>query len=106
VLYQHGDNPSDYLTAHLLSVAALARGRQEAQQMANATLDRYLLSIGRPQVLGTQFTQGPQGIAQRDYDETALPEGLRAALGQSREAIADRRRQLAPYFAPAPESGE
>ena len=100
VLYEHGSRPDDYLTAHVLAMAALARGRLQAQQIAASSLDRYLLSTGRSQVLGTQFEPGAGGIVQRNYDGDALPESLRAALGQSREALDERRRLLSRYIQP------
>jgi hypothetical protein len=102
VLYEHGTRPSDYLTAHVLAMAALERGRTEAQQLAAASLDRYLLSIGQRQVLGTQFARVDGRIEQPDYDREALPESVRSAVGQSREALEQRRRKLAPYIKPAP----
>jgi hypothetical protein len=102
VLYEHGHNPQDYLTAHLLAVVALAKGRLQAEQLAAASLDRYLLSIGQPQILGTQFEAGPGGIVQPNYDQSALPESLRTALGQSREALEQRRRFLSRFIQPAP----
>lgn len=54
-VFQHGSEPGDYLKAHALAVIAAARGKPSAAWIAAATLDRYLQSIGQPQVYGTQF---------------------------------------------------
>ena len=54
-IFQHGDTPDDYLLAHLLAMSAVAKGDGRGRWIAAATLDRYLQSIGQPQVFGTQF---------------------------------------------------
>lgn len=63
MIFQHGQNPDDYLLAHILAMDAVAQGSKEARWLSAATLDRYLLSIWQPQVFGTQFhsrdTSGP-----------------------------------------------
>src|SRR5258706_519504 len=81
-VFQHGDKPADYLTAHALAIAAAARGRSDAAWIAAATLDRYLHSIGRPQVYGTQFKTAKAGpTTQEPFDRTAVSDGLRTASG-------------------------
>jgi hypothetical protein len=54
-IFQHGDTPDDYLLAHVLAMAAVAKGDGRGRWIAAATLDRYLQSIGQPQVFGTQY---------------------------------------------------
>lgn len=81
-VFQHGEEPGDFLRAHALAVIAAARGRADATWIAGATLDRYLQRIGRPQVYGTQFLTPPGGsTTQEPYDRTALSDGLRRASG-------------------------
>ena len=58
MVFQHGQNPDDYLLAHVLAMDAVAMGSKEARWLSAATLDRYLLSIWQPQVFGTQFYGG------------------------------------------------
>ena len=58
LIFQHGQNPDDYLMAHVLAMDAVAQGSKEARWLSAATLDRYLLSIWQPQVFGTQFHGG------------------------------------------------
>jgi hypothetical protein len=59
MIFQHGQNPDEYLMAHVLAMDAVALGSKEARWLSAATLDRYLLSIWQPQVLGTQFHGEP-----------------------------------------------
>ena len=58
MIFQHGQNPDDYLLAHVLAMDAVAMGSKDARWLSAATLDRYLLSIWQPQVFGTQFHGG------------------------------------------------
>jgi hypothetical protein len=61
IVLQHGDDSSDYRVAHELAKAACEKGvnstrwdRGSAEWLAKATYDRWMLSIGKPQVYGTQ----------------------------------------------------
>jgi hypothetical protein len=54
-IFQHGDAPDDYLLAHALAMVAVSKGDPHGRWIAAATLDRYLQSIGRAQVFGTQY---------------------------------------------------
>lgn len=76
-IFQHGDQPDDYLLAHSLAVAAIGLGRQDATWIAAATIDRYLQSIGRPQVYGTQFQIRDGGTTQGDFNRELLPDQVR-----------------------------
>lgn len=80
-LFQHGSVPDDYLMAHLLAVIAVARGKPEAVWIASATLDRYLQTSGKPQVLGTQFKL-PEGApaTQEPYNRALVSDAMRKAL--------------------------
>ena len=61
IVLQHGSDSSNYRIAHELASAACERGvntprwdQGTAEWLAKATYDRWMLSIGRPQVYGTQ----------------------------------------------------
>jgi hypothetical protein len=54
-IYQHGDDPDDYLLAHVLAMTAVEKGDLSSRWIAAATLDRYLQAVGQPQVFGTQY---------------------------------------------------
>ena len=77
---QHGDNADDFLKAHLLAMLALARGRTDAIWISGATLDRYLQSTERPQVLGTQFSIRNGGETQEPYASSLISDSLRKAF--------------------------
>jgi hypothetical protein len=81
-IFQHGDEPNDYLLAHVLAMAAQGKGQPQAGWIAMATLDRYLQKVGQAQVLGTQSVNGAGGALTRGlYDEALIPDSLRVALG-------------------------
>jgi hypothetical protein len=74
-IFQHGETPQDYLLAHILAVAALAKGDAPVRWWTAATLDRYLQSLGQPQVFGTQYMgEHPN---QGAYDQELVPDALR-----------------------------
>jgi hypothetical protein len=80
-VFQHGRTAGDYLKAHLLAMIATARGKPEALWIASATLDRYLQSIGKPQVLGTQYTTPKNAPAtQEPYNRLLVSDAMRKAL--------------------------
>jgi len=82
VIFQHGQEAKDFLLAHSLALAALARGEPQGAWVAAATLDRYLQKIGQPQVYGTQFdAKKGEKASQGNYDRTLVPDSLRQVLG-------------------------
>jgi len=61
IVLQHGSDSNNYRIAHELASAACERGvnpprwdQGTAEWLAKATYDRWMLSIGKPQVYGTQ----------------------------------------------------
>lgn len=92
-IFQHGGTAPDYLLAHALAGAAMAKGHAESGWIAAATLDRYLQKIGQPQVYGTQYTQPPGGEATMEpYDRALIPDALRVAVGVRTQAEQEKRR--------------
>jgi hypothetical protein len=88
MILQHGDKPEDYLLCHELCVAAVFKsGRSEkaswlgtAKWLAAASHDRFLLSIGRAQRFGTQFSStGRNGPRRLDRLEEGVSDELRKA---------------------------
>jgi hypothetical protein len=59
-LFQHGEVPDDYLLAHLLAMEAVIRGDASSKWMLAASMDRFLESLGRTQVFGTQYAPDPK----------------------------------------------
>jgi hypothetical protein len=91
-VFQHGDKPDDYLLAHTLAIIAVAKGDNGALWIASATLDRYLQSIHRPQIYGTQYV-GKQGkMTQGSFTSEFISDSLRAELGVP--ALANQQEQL------------
>lgn len=78
-IFQHGYTPNDYLKAHVLALVAVSRG-YDASWIAAATLDRYLQSIDRPQILGTQYRQQGKLYTQEPFDRSLLSDVERQAL--------------------------
>jgi hypothetical protein len=92
-IFQHGTTPNDYLMAHALAVAAAARGHADAPWIAAASLDRYLMNIGQPQIYGTQFnTPLGRNTTQEPYNRSLVPDALRQALGVRTQAEQELRR--------------
>ena len=71
MVFQHGQNPDDYLLAHVLAVTAIEKGSQKARWLSAATLDRYLRSIWQPQIYGTQFTK-PDNLSAWQHESMNL----------------------------------
>lgn len=82
-IFQHGSKPQDYLLAHILATAAVAKGDANSLWIAAATLDRYLQSIDKSQVFGTQYFQPEDSKpwTQDPYDRELVPDGLRSVFG-------------------------
>ena len=55
VLFLHGTEPKEFLSAHRLATMAAINGHRPSRWLAAASLDRFLMSIGLPQTYGTQF---------------------------------------------------
>lgn len=55
VIFLHGSQPKDFLTAHRVATMAAVMGQKLARWLSAASLDRFLMSAGMPQVYGTQF---------------------------------------------------
>jgi len=79
-IFQHGNTPDDFLLAHTLAMVAVAKGDQAALWIGTATLDRYLQSVGKPQIYGTQFKTGPDAN-QEPFDKKLISDSLRRELG-------------------------
>ncbi|RYF04264.1 MAG: hypothetical protein EOO77_29910 [Oxalobacteraceae bacterium] len=81
-IFQHGNTPDDYLFAHTLSLASVAKGNKDAAWIAAATLDRYLQKIGQKQIYGTQYLNSAEtGPTMEPYNRALIPDALRDALG-------------------------
>lgn len=95
LIFQHGDEANDYLLAHALATTAIAMGEPMAGELAAASLDRYLQSIGQSQIYGTQFKVPNDGseVTQGAYDRDLLPDAARTAVGVPGLAAQEEQRQ-------------
>jgi TPR repeat protein len=57
LVFQHGNLPKDYMTAHRLASMAAINGHKQSRWLMAASLDRFLMALGQPQIYGTQFEQ-------------------------------------------------
>jgi hypothetical protein len=99
-IFQHGSSCDDYLLAHSLAVVAVAKGDAGSAWIAAATLDRYLQSIGKPQIYGTQFEFTPKSgvpATQEPYNRELISDALRRQLGVP--SLANQEVQLKQYNA-------
>lgn len=79
LVFQHGDVPEDYQTAHELALIAGVLGKFGS--MVALAEDRFLQSIKRRQRFGTQFAwDGKAGETPEEGTPTAMTEGLRMDL--------------------------
>jgi hypothetical protein len=96
-VFQHGQEPNDYLLAHVLAVEAVVKGDETSKWISAATLDRYLEAIGKPQVFGTQYSgrdflffmlhkndpeaiknhKSEPGTTLQPYDDSLIPDPVR-----------------------------
>ena len=86
-VFQHGERPDDYLLAHTLALVAVTKGDQGAAWIAAATLDRYLQSVGQPQVYGTQFVGAGATMTQKPYNAQLISDALREELGVTASVV-------------------
>jgi hypothetical protein len=57
LIYQHGDSPEDFYQAYLWSKKAVELGDENQKQMMAMGIDRYLVSLGKKQLFGSQATK-------------------------------------------------
>jgi hypothetical protein len=80
-IYQHGQAPDDYLLAHILADAAIAKGDRKSLWISAATLDRYLSATHQPQIFGTQYqNKDDSPYTQEPYNRGLIPDQLRTVF--------------------------
>ncbi len=82
LILQHSLKTEDYLLAHTLAVIGAGMGDKTCIWLSAATLDRYLQSIGQPQIYGTQLKlPTPTQMTQEPYTRDLVTDALRKELG-------------------------
>lgn len=82
-IFQHGADSTSYRTAHELAMKAVEMDStyMRARWIAAASKDRYLQSIGKPQIFGTQLLMRDGRWTLEPYDTTAVTDAERARWG-------------------------
>jgi hypothetical protein len=82
MILQHAMTPDDFLLCHDLSVVAIAKGEPKGKWLAAASMDRFLVSVGRPQRFGTQYGATRPGFPIRMSPvDSGVTDRLRSELG-------------------------
>ncbi len=83
IIMQHGKDSDDYRIANVLSIKAkgLDPNNHEIKWLVCASEDRYLHSIGRAQVWGTQYLGGPGNWTLEPFDTTIITDNERVECG-------------------------
>ena len=94
IIFQHSHESDDYLLAHTLAMIAVSKGDKDALWIATASLDRYLMAIGKSQIYGTQFMTPPgKHATQEPYNRTLISDRLRSELQVPSQAEQEIRRK-------------
>jgi hypothetical protein len=59
LIYQHGDTPDHYYQAYIWSKRASELGDEYGKHFSALAIDRYLISIGKKQLFGSQYQKQP-----------------------------------------------
>jgi hypothetical protein len=82
LILQHSSEADDYLLAHEMCMAAVAKSEMDARWLAAATEDRFLMKIGRKQRFGTQYEPADEpGKFRLAPTDPQVTDDLRAVLG-------------------------
>ncbi|MCM8557869.1 hypothetical protein [Sphingomicrobium sediminis] len=79
-IFQHGSEPEHFLRAHHAAMVAMKLGHERADWIAAASLDRYLMTIERPQIYGTQSRQQDGVMGLYEADASVLTDRERAQM--------------------------
>ena len=87
MLLQHGQSADDYLLAHVLAVPPATQKLPFSEFMSAATLDRFLQTVGRPQIFATQTAGADPATAplMEPFDDS-MSNTIRAAYGLAARA--------------------
>jgi len=79
MIYQHGNDSTSYKLAWEYSkkAAAMDSNNISARWLSAASFDRYSLSVGKPQIYGTQFLVIDNKYYLQDFDTTKVSDADR-----------------------------
>lgn len=113
MVLQHGDSPLDYKLSNELCKKAVAMDPnfRGAKWLGAASWDRYLHSLGKPQIYGTQFTivDGKYYLMKADFSQVTDDErrtvGTRT-VNEIREYLKKQNGTAEASLEPAPERAD
>ena len=77
MIFQHGGKSEEYKTAIQLMERAIELDSSTNQWLFFAATDRYLLSMNKPQIFGTQYTYSDTGKVTKAIDITFEADSIR-----------------------------
>lgn len=78
LIYQHGDAPDHYYQAFIWANRAVDLGDEKQKNLVALTIDRYLVSIGKKQLFGSQaFAEQAQECFCLEQVEESFPDAIR-----------------------------
>ncbi|HWM91261.1 MAG TPA: hypothetical protein VN493_10880 [Thermoanaerobaculia bacterium] len=95
MIFQHGVRSEDHLKAHVLASVAGFKGHPWGRWLSAASLDLFLLSLDRPQILGTIYGESNFGRYDRRLNDVVRREYCVPSLEiqvRNQQAIAQGRR--------------
>ena len=105
LILQHSRKSEDYLLAHTLAVIGSGKGDRTCMWLSAATLDRYLQSIGQPQIYGTQFKlPSPGQMTQEPYATDLVTDALRKEFDVP--SVADQKKRSQVEIFPQQQAGK
>ncbi len=111
MIFQHGPDSTSHKTAWDLAATAERMGFERARWLAAAAQDRYRLTIGQPQIYGTQFTVRDDVWYLDAIDSLAVTDDERRRVGtrtldEIRAYLAEQNGTPTGSLAPPPEPAE
>jgi len=101
MVLQHGEQPEDFLMAHVLATIAGFRGLENGKWLSAATLDRFLHKIDRPQLFGTDYQSKESGPWTQEPYDRSVPDSVRAEYNaHSSQEQADHLEELNRHRSP------
>ena len=93
MIFQHGNDSTDYGKAVRLMKKAIDLDSTKDKWLFAATTDRYLLSIGKPQIYGTQYKKmGDEPWKLGEIDTTKISDAVRIEYGV--ETLIEQRQKV------------
>jgi len=83
LIFQHGETTTDYKKANELAKKGMEMGDERSKWLYAATLDRLLISQGKPQKYGTQFKKNQKGEWEMEPVDPATTDKERIRLDVS-----------------------